>query len=221
MRPPSPFVLLAAGFVLTACDQQDANDPLVGSWSRLRDGTTEVRDKYAFGVDGSFAFDENKPDERQAEDHMSGTYVASDGVVTATVTNTLAPGRARLTFSYYADETQFTTGALLARAGHTGIVGVWTGIVKIEYLDSPATSPGGAETEREFRADGSFRWTTTAFDGTAARVQEGTWVAETYDTFRASDSSDIPGGGASGAELVFKLLGGEALAQPGHIWLRE
>jgi hypothetical protein len=73
---------------------------------------------------------------------MSGTYVASDDVVTATVTNTLEPGSARLTFSYYTGKTQFATGALLARAGHTGIVGVWRGMMKIEYLDSSATSPG-------------------------------------------------------------------------------
>jgi len=197
------------GGLSAACGQQQADDSLVGSWSRLRDGTTEVRDKYTFGADGSFAFDENKPDDRQSEDHMTGTYVASNGVVTATVTNMLAPGRVRLTFSYYAGETEFTTGALLARAGHDGIVGVWNGIVKIEHLDDPAMGTGGAETECEFRADASFRWTTTSFDGSAARVQEGTWIADVDGTFRASEGT------------TFQLVGNEALAQAGHIWQRD
>ena len=204
-------LVLLAGALLAACESNGTDDALVGTWSRLRD-TTELRDRYMFGVDGSFAFDENKPEAPETEDHMTGTYEASDGVVTATVTNTLVSGQARLTFSYYAGATQFSSAALRAGAGHTGIAGVWTGVRKTELLDGSAPSPTGVEIEGDFRADGSFRWTVTPFDGTAAVVTEGTWVAEAGEVFRAS---------AGSAELVLKLLGNEALVDAPRIWQRE
>ena len=196
------MLLLAAAF-LTACDSNGngTDQALVGTWNRLRTAT-ELRDRYQFGANGSFAFDENKPGSPQTEDHMTGTYVASGGVVTATVTNTLEPGQARLTFSYYAGATQFSSGALRARAGHTGIVGVWTGVVKIERLDGSEQSPAGDEVEAEFRADGSYRWTVTPFDGTAARVTEGTWVLEGGTMFRITFGS---------SDLLFQLFDDQVL----------
>ena len=143
---------------------------------------------------------------------MTGTYEAVDGVVTATVTNTLVPGQARQTFSYYAGATQFSSAALRARAGHTGIVGVWTGIRKTELLDGSAPSPTGGDIEGDFRADGSFRWTVTSFDGTAAVVTEGTWVAEAGEAFRAS---------AGSSAMVLELLDNEALVDAPRIWQRN
>ena len=205
------LLVLLAGAFLAACDSNGTDDALVGTWSRLRD-TTELRDRYVFGVDGSFAFDENKPDAPETEDHVTGTYEASDGVVTATVTNTLVPGPARLTVSYYASATQFSSAALRASAGHTGIIGVWTGTRKTELLDGSAPSPTGGDIEGDFRADGSFRWTVTPFDGTAAVVTEGTWVAEAGEVFRAS---------AGSAALVLKLVGNEALVDAPRIWQRD
>ena len=73
----------------------------------------------AFTADGTMTFDENKPDARDEEDHVSGPYTASDGVVTATVTNTNAPGHQRVTFTYYAGSV-FSTHAMRAAAGHDG-----------------------------------------------------------------------------------------------------
>ena len=214
MKTRSMLVILVFGAVLSACGGSNGADgALAGSWIRMRD-TGEMRDRYVFGVDGSFAFDENKPDAPETEDHMTGTYEVSDGVVTATATNTLVPGQARLTFSYYAGTTQFSSAALRARAGHTGIVGVWIGIRKIERLDGAAPSPTGGETEAEFRADGSLRWTFTPFDGTAAVVTEATWVAESGDLFRASTS-------ATSSWLVLKLFDDETLVDASRIWQRN
>ena len=205
------LMVLVAGAFLTACDSNGTDDALVGSWIRMRD-TAEMRDRYTFGANGSFAFDENKPDAPETEDHMTGTYVALDDVVTATVTNTREPGQARLTFSYYAGATQFSSAALRPSAGHTEIVGVWGGIRKIEHPDDSASSPTGGNIEGEFRADGSFRWTVTPFDGTATTVTEGTWVAEADETFRAT---------ASSSELVLKLFDNEALVDASRIWQRN
>jgi hypothetical protein len=205
------FAVFVAGAFMTACDSNGADAGLIGTWIRMRDAT-EMRDRYVFGVDGSFTFDENKPDEPQTEDHMTGTYVAANGVVTATVNNTLQPGQARLTFSYYANATQFSSAAMRARSGHTGIVGTWTSVRKLELLEASERSLSGAEVEGEFRADGSYRWTVTPFDGTAASATEGTWAAEQDGTFRAT---------APSSELMLQLLDDEALVDAPRIWQRN
>lgn len=208
------FALFVAGAFTTGCDSNGADDGFIGSWIRMRDAT-EMRDRYVFGADGSFTFDENKPDDRQTEDHLTGTYVAADGVVIAMATNTnmLQPlGPARLTFSYYANATQFSSAALRARSGHAGIVGTWTGVRKLELLDGSGQSPSGSEVEWEFRTDGSFRQTVAPFDGTAGSTTEGTWVGEADRTFRAT---------ADSSEQVVTLLDGEALVFPSQIWQRK
>jgi hypothetical protein len=205
------FSLCVAAALMTACDSNKADDGLIGSWIRMRDAS-EMRDRYVFGADGSFTFDENKPDEPQTEDHMTGTYVAANGVVTTTVTNILMPGNARLTFSYYANATQFSSAAMRARSGHTGIVGTWSGVRKLEFLDPSAQSPSGSEVEWEFRSDGSFRQTVTPFDGTGGSTTEGTWVGEGDGTFRAT---------VDGSDKVVTLLDGEALVFPSQIWRRN
>ena len=205
------FAVCVAGAFMTACDSTKADDGLIGTWSRMRDAT-EMRDRYVFGDDGSFTFDENKPDEPQTEDHITGTYVAANGVVTATVTNTLQPGQARLTFSYYANATQFSSAAMRPRSGHAGIVGTWTGVRKLEILDASEQSPSGSGVEWEFRADGSFRQTVTPFDGTAGSTTDGTWVREADGTFRAT---------ADNSDKVVTLLDGEALVFPSQIWQRN
>jgi hypothetical protein len=205
------FSVCVAAALMTACDSNKADDGLIGSWIRMRDAS-EMRDRYVFGADGSFTFDENKPDEPQAEDHMTGTYVAANGVVTTTVTNTLMPGNVRLTFSYYANAVHFSSAAMRARSGHTGIVGTWSGVRKLEFLDVSEQSPSGSAVQWEFRADGSFRQTVTPFDGTPGSTTEGTWVGEGDGTFRATvDSSDT----------VVTLLDGEALVFPSQIWQRH
>jgi hypothetical protein len=210
LKARSMVVVLLAGTLLTACGSNANDDALVGSWIRMRD-VIEMRDRYVFGGDGTFTFDENKPDDPQTEDHLTGTYAASDGVVTATVTDAVKPGPVRLTFSYQAGATQFSSAALRAAAGHTGIVGVWNGTRKLELLDGSASSPTGGDIEGEFRADGTYRWTVTPFDGTAATVAEGTWVAEEGDTFRLT----------AGSALVLTLLDNEALVDASRIWQRN
>jgi hypothetical protein len=205
MKTQSVLVALAASAFLTSCDSNGTDHALVGNWVRMRD-TTEVRDRYTFGANGSFTFDENEPDAP-----LRGTYEASDGIVTATVTNTLEPGQVRVTFSYYAGATQFSSAALGANPGHAGIVGRWNGIRKIERLDGSAPSATGEELQGEFRADGTLRWTNTLLDGTAATVTEGTWVAEAGGMYRITGSP---------SELVLELLDNEALVDPLLIWQR-
>ncbi len=211
MKTKSLLVVLLAGAFPMGCGSNGTDEALVGSWIRIRD-TGEVRDRYTFGATGAFTFDENTPDAPVTEDHMTGTYEASQGVVTATATNTLEPGRVRVTFSYYAGATQFSSAALRAPAGHTGIVGVWSGVRKTEHLDASSPSPTGSDTECDFRADGSFRWTVTPFDGTAAATTEGTWVAEAGEMVRAT---------AGSSELVLELLDNQALVDAFAIWQRN
>src|SRR6185503_3777697 len=100
MKTPALLALAFATTALAACDSQGGDDALVGTWTRLRADTTEMRDQWAFTADGTMTFDENKPDARDEEDHVSGTYTVSDGIVTATATNTNVPGTVRVTFSY-------------------------------------------------------------------------------------------------------------------------
>jgi len=211
MKTRSLVAVLVGGFLLAACSSNQTDDALVGSWIRMRDAT-EMRDKYVFGADGAFTFDENKPDDPQTEDHMTGNYAAADGVVTATATNTLKPGQARLTFSYYANATQFSSAAMRARSGHMGVIGTWTGIRKLELLDGSGQSPSGSEFAWELRADGSFRQTVTPFDGADATTTDGTWAAEGGGTFRMT---------ASSSDVVVTLLDGQALVVPSQIWQRN
>jgi len=217
MKIPALLVALMSGVVLAACDPTGADDPaLVGSWLRTRD-TGEMRDRWVFNDDGTFTFDENKPDEPQAEDHVTGTYTAADGIVTATATNTLVPGQVRVVFSYHAGSTQFASAALLPRGAHTGIVGVWAGIARSETLGDTSEGPEGNEGEYDFRADGSFRATLTPIDGSAPTVAEGTWTADAGDRFTLTSTN------TSGATVhhVFQLLEGAALTDEGRVWLRR
>jgi hypothetical protein len=207
----SLMVLVMAGTLLNACGSD--GDALVGEWIRLRT-PTEVRDTYVFGADGSFAFDENKPGEDpQTEDHVTGTYVATDGVVTATVINRGEPPQARVTFSYHANTTQFSPAALHPVTAHDGIVGTWTGVRKLEILDDTGQSPTGVEVEAELHADGTCRFTSTPFDGTSAVVEVGTWTTDLDDTFLVTLGSS--------SAYTFVVLDGEALIDTSYLWQRK
>jgi len=216
MKTPALLALVFATTAMAACNSQGGDDDLVGTFSRLRTGTIEVKDQWAFTADGTMTFDENKPDARDEEDHVVGPYTTSDGVVTATVTNTNVPGTSRVTFTYYANGTVFSSHAVRAPAGHDGIVGVWTQMVKIENLDNPSEPAVGSVATREFRADGTFHWVTTPHDGGEATTTDGTWVAESADTFRATT-----GDASISITNVIKLVDGEVLIPDGAFWQRQ
>jgi hypothetical protein len=91
-------------------------------------------------------------------------------------------------------------------------VGVWTGIRKIELTDGSG-APSGAEVELEVRADETYRVTSTPVDGTAARVEEGTWHAEDDATVRFATTS--------GFGHTLELLDNEALVDQSSIWQRK
>jgi len=217
MKTLSLLVVLMSGVVLAACDPAGTDDSaLVGSWLRTRD-TGEMRDRWVFDNDGTFTFDENKPDEPQAEDHVTGTYTAADGIVTATATNTLVPGQVRVTFSYHAGPTQFASAALLPRGAHTGVVGVWKGIARSETLGDTSEGPEGNEGEYDFHADGTYRATLTPVDGSAPTVAEGTWTADGGDKLTVTSTN------ASGTTVqhTFQMLDGAALTDAGRVWQRN
>ena len=217
MKIPSLLAVLVSGVFSMACDPTGSDDDaLVGTWLRVHD-TGEMRDRWVFGNDGSFTFDENKPDDRQNEDHVTGTYVAVDRIVTATATNTLEPGEVRVTFSYYAGPTQFASAALLPRGAHTGIVGVWEGIARMESPSDSTQGPDGSEGEYEFRADGTFRATITPFDGTAPRVTEGSWTAAAGDRFVLTTTTTS----STTLTHTFQMLDGAALTDDGRVWQRN
>jgi hypothetical protein len=217
MKIPALLAILMSGAFLAACDPAGADDgALVGSWLRTRD-TGEMRDRWVFRAEGSFTFDENKPDDPAAEDHVTGSYSTADGIVTATANNTLAPGQTRVTFSYYAGPTQFASAALLPRDARTGIVGVWAGIVRIEQLGDTGAGQEGSEGEYDFRADGTFHATVTSFEDNTTKTADGTWTTDGADRFVLTSST------ASGGSTphVFRMLDGAALADDGRVWLRN
>ena len=123
MKTPVLLALAFATTALAACDPQGGDDALVGTFTRLRADTTEVKDQWAFTANATMTFNENKPDARDEEDHVTGSYTASEGVIVATATNANAPGNVRVTFTYYANGTVFSSHAMRASGGHDGIVG--------------------------------------------------------------------------------------------------
>jgi hypothetical protein len=220
MKLPILFAVLVLGSFVTACDPAKTDDAPVGSWIRMRT-SLEMRDHYTFETDGSFAFDENKPSEPQTEDHLRGTYVAADGIVTATATNTIATGEVRLTFSHYAGASRFTSAALLPHGARQGIVGVWTGIRKLEVLSTPGQVPQGNVVEYAFHADGRFRQTRTPFDGSATSVSEGSWLEEAGSTYLLSWNADPANPSGAQADQRLRLLDNAALFVDDEIWERE
>ena len=215
MKTAALLVLTLAATSFAACGSAGTDDALLGTWARMRADTNEVRDQYTFKADGTMTFDENKPDARAEEDHLTGPYTVADGVVVATLTSASGQSHERATFTYYADGAVFSPYGVKAPAGHQGIVGVWTGSIKLENLDDPSAPAGGANVTRDFRADGTFRWTSTPHDGSAVRTYDGTWVAESADTFRTVTAD------AAGSTNVIRLVADEALIPDGSVWQRE
>jgi hypothetical protein len=213
MRNHALLTIAFAATTLAACGGQGSADALVGTWTRLRDGSTEMRDRFTFSADGSMTFDENKPDARADEDHLTGTYTASDREVVATLANTGEAGHRRITFSYYANDSLFSPNALHPTGAHDGIVGTWVSSTKMENVDDPSQPVVGSTLTGEFRTDGSLHWSVTPHDGSAVRTYDGTWTAESTDTFRAA---------ADGvSDSVIKLVDGRALVADGYVWQRD
>jgi hypothetical protein len=209
-----PLSLALMTLLAAACDSpSNDDDALVGSFTRLRDGTTEMRDRFAFGADGTFAFDENKPTDPAAEDHLTGTFTAEDGVGVVTATNAKDGERARVTFSYYANRFGLYQAAFRPAGAHTGFVGTWKGVLKIESLDRPGEAPGGASATFEVRADRTFQRVVSAHDGSAARTVDGTWAAGAGGQITLTDAS----GGAS----TLLIVDDAALVYPTDVWHRD
>src|SRR5262245_8043402 len=162
--------IAAGAALLAACETGKTSDDLVGTWQRMRDDLT-VRDQYVFRADGTLTFDEFKPDDPANEDHVTGTYTATDDTIVLEGTNANGGGRARGTVTYYANATMFATQALRPAGAHTGIVGEWFAIVKSEYPDEPGRPAEGGTVSYQFRSDGTFTGTINNADGTIATEQ--------------------------------------------------
>jgi len=211
-RNKALFGIVAAAALLTACDATHTSDDLVGAWNRMRDDGT-VRDRYIFRPDGSLSFDELKPDDRASEDHVTGTYTATDDMVVATGTNAKDGARSQITFTYYANATVFATEVLRPTSAHTGLVGEWTATAKLEFLDEPPRPAQGGTATFQFHADGTFTSTGKLADGTT-EVEQGTYLEETPGVFRVTRA-----GGTFGFSL--QLIDDAALAFPTRIFQRQ
>jgi hypothetical protein len=208
-------ILVVAVAALAACGSQASDPDLIGTWKRLRDDAT-LRDQYTFGRDDRFAFDEFTPDAPATEDHLQGTYQAIDGTVVATVSDTRDGRPIRLTFSYFANATSFSSAALRPTGAHDGIVGVWEGIAKLERLDEPGSVPEGSSLVETFRADGTFNAQSSAHDGSPPKISEGTYVGTSAGVFTTTSTNGI---GTS--VMTLQLRDGVALVSPDRIWTKE
>ncbi len=203
--------IAASAALLAACETSNTSEDLVGTWQRQREDGT-VRDQYVFRPDGTLTFDEFKPDDAASEDHISGTYTATDHTLTATGTDAKDGARSRITVSYYANETAFATEALRPTGAHTGVVGEWTATAKLEFPDKPAEPPLGGTATYQFRADGTFTATIKNADG--METGQGTYHEETSGIVQV-----IPTGETVG--IVLQTIDDAALVFPTRIFQRS
>jgi len=201
--------IAASAAFLAACDTTNASEDLVGTWQRQREDATH-RDQYVFNADGTFTFDELRPDAPASEDHLTGTYTATDRTVTSTGAQDGV--RVQITFTYYANETTFAILALRPTGAHTGVVGEWTAAAKVQFPDEPARPAEGATATYQFHADGTFTATIEDEGGTTQTVQ-GTYHEETSGIFQA-----IPTGQTGGISL--HMTDDAALVSPSEIFRR-
>jgi hypothetical protein len=205
--------IAAGAALLAACETGKTSADLVGTWQRMRDDAT-VRDQYVFGADGTFTFDEFKPDDPANEDHVTGTYTASDDTIVVEGTNAKDGARSRGTVTYYANATMFATQALRPTGAHTGIVGAWTGTVIVEFPDEPTRPAEGVTAIYTFRADGTWTGTGNNADGTSIAAQQGTHLEESPGVFRLFRTGDTVGS-------TFQMLDDDALVFPTRIFQRR
>ena len=204
--------IAAGAALLAACETSSTSEDLVGTWQRQRDDAT-VRDQYVFRADGSLTFDEFKPDDPASEDHVTGTYTATDDTIMATATNAKDGVRVQIAFTYYANATMFVTQAWRPTGAHTGIVGEWTAIVNLVFPDEPARPAEGGTATYQFRADGTFTATSTRADATIV-TEHGTYHQETPGVFQI-----IPTGQTVGRSL--QMIDDDALVFPTRIFQRR
>jgi hypothetical protein len=204
--------IAASAALLAACETSSTSGDLVGTWQRQRDDAT-VRDQYVFGPDGSLTFDEFKPDDPTSEDHVTGTYTATDDTVVAAGTNAKDGARSQITFTYYANGTMFATQAWRPTGAHTGIVGEWTATVNLVFPDEPARPAENTSATYQFRADGTFTSTSRSADATIV-TEQGTYHEETAGVFHM-----IPTGQTAGRSL--QMIDDAALVFPTRIFQRR
>jgi hypothetical protein len=218
MKTDMKLALLGlAATCLAACETRGPSEDLAGTWQRLRDDAT-LRDRYVFQPDGSLSFDEFKPDDPASEDHVTGTYTATDDTIVMSATNAKDGVRTQGTITYYANATVFATQALRpAGAGaraNTGIVGEWFAIVEATFPDEPSRPAEGGTVSYEFRADGTFVAVTKPAGDAAATEEQGTWREESPGSFRL-----IPTGETAGRLL--QMIDDAALVFPTRIFQRS
>jgi hypothetical protein len=204
--------IAAGAALLAACESSNTSGDLVGTWQRLREDAT-VRDQYVFRTDGSLTFDEFKPDDPASEDHVTGTYTATDDTVVATGTNAKDGARSQGTFTYYANATVFATQALRPTGAHTGVVGEWTATVKLAFPEEPARPAEITTAIYQFRVDGTFS-ATTASTGATTVTDQGTYHQETPGVFEL-----ISTGATIGRSL--QMIDDAALVFPTRIFQRH
>jgi hypothetical protein len=206
------FGIAAGAALLAACETSHPSDDVVGTWQRMRDDAT-VRDQYVFGADGSLSFDEFKPDDPASEDHVVGTFTATDDTLVVTGTNAKNGARSQGTVTYYANATLFATQALRPTGSHSGIVGEWTATVKATFPDEPTRPAEGGDVTYQFRADGTFTANSNSAGGTAV-TEQGTYHEDTPGVFQI-----IPAGETAGRSL--QMIDDAALVFPTRIFQRS
>jgi hypothetical protein len=197
---------------LAACDSEEGGPAaLVGEWKRYDESDpTKLRDQFTFGADGSYAFDEFYPDNEGSNDHVVGTYTATDDTLVVVGTNRGEPQQSRISTTYYVNGELYAPSALVPVGDTSGIVGSWHSFVDIEDLDEngAATPTYWTDTTYRFGDDDTVHMTYAGRDGSIVSEEDGTYLEESPDHFAATFTV------APGSTVTFhvRLVDGAALA---------
>jgi hypothetical protein len=215
-------IVSAACTFVTACDAVETtpghDEPaLVGTWTHRWDTPlADLADRFTFGKDGSFAYDETRRDPTEG-DHHAGTYEARDDVFVATVT-TKDGRRARMTYSYYASDTTFALTALHPEGAHDGLVGTWKGHAGFEWLSATDEPSMVLDLTLQFRGDGTYTRTDKGSIGTEAidGLEEAGYVVDAAGALRLATTDD-----PRARPSDFVLIDDAVIGDRGALWSRD
>jgi hypothetical protein len=155
--PATIVALLSGAAAISACDVTESpSHSLVGSWNRTE--STEVLDRYVFRPDGTCTHAiAPVPGHPGSGSSIDATYTA--GIVDLTIERVDPDDgrRLRWSYTYYANDSLFSPGALMAIDDHDGIVGTWSNRTQLDVIadDGTETTESSSELTLRVKPDGT------------------------------------------------------------------